>query len=266
MQGRRLRSDHRRDLGHWPGRRGDRAAGGYVAVRDDAGVRRRVSNSRKSTCWTLPTSSPSTSSIARAPQDALRDVRKQYQRNRELFRQAPETLPVYGTMASRFNDDGVTALYQALGGEAAEKGLKLKAGTLPPVTTRQSTAQHAIMPAARVRYLAEIAETVRQVSRVDGSARRALRASGSSCMEPRRCLPPNASWGREGTRRACRRPRHEARSAREKAARHVAADQGGLLGRRIRREDPRQGNPQRADDHVAVGHARAEGRVAAIPG
>jgi len=95
-------------------------------------------------------------------QDALRDVRKQYQRNRELFKQAPDTMPVYGTMASRFNDDGVTALYQALIVKLTEKGLKLKAGTLPPVTTRQSTAQHAIMPAARVRYLAEIADTVRK--------------------------------------------------------------------------------------------------------
>jgi len=95
-------------------------------------------------------------------QDALRDVRKQYQRNRELFKQAPDTMPVYGTMASRFNDDGVTALYQALIVKLTEKGLKLKAGTLPAVTTRESTAQHAIMPAARVRYLAEIADTVRK--------------------------------------------------------------------------------------------------------
>ena len=95
-------------------------------------------------------------------QDALRDVRKQYQRNRELFKQAPDTMPVFGTMASRFNDDGVTSLYQALIAKLTEKGLKLQKGTLAPVTTRQSTAQHAIMPAARVRYLAEIAETVRK--------------------------------------------------------------------------------------------------------
>jgi isobutyryl-CoA mutase len=94
-------------------------------------------------------------------QDALRDVRKQYQRNRELFREPPDTMPVYGTMASRFNDDGVTALYQALAAKLAEHGLKLQPSALPPVTTRQSTAQHATMPAARVRYLAEIAETVR---------------------------------------------------------------------------------------------------------
>ena len=93
--------------------------------------------------------------------DALRDVRKQFQRNREAWKTAPDEMPVFGTMASRFNDDGVTALYQALTKTLAEKGLKLAPGTLPAVTTRQSTAQNTIIPAARVRYLAEIAETVR---------------------------------------------------------------------------------------------------------
>ncbi|HWZ70207.1 MAG TPA: methylmalonyl-CoA mutase family protein [Casimicrobiaceae bacterium] len=93
--------------------------------------------------------------------DALRDVRKQYQRNRELFKQPPEQMPVYGTIASRFNDDGVTALYQALAARLAEQGLKLGAGKLPVVATKHSTRQHAIVPSARVRYLAEIAETVR---------------------------------------------------------------------------------------------------------
>ena len=46
--------------------------------------------------------------------DALRDVAKQVQRNKEAWKQKPEAMPVFGTMASRFNDDGVTALYQAL--------------------------------------------------------------------------------------------------------------------------------------------------------
>jgi isobutyryl-CoA mutase len=94
-------------------------------------------------------------------QDALRDVRKQYQRNRELFRVAPEEMPVYGTIASRFNDDGVTALYQAIARELRTHGLAMDEGTLPGVATRCSTRQHAIVPASRVRYLAEIAETVR---------------------------------------------------------------------------------------------------------
>ena len=95
-------------------------------------------------------------------QDALRDVRKQYQRNRELFKEAPDAMPVFGTMASRFNDDGVTALYQALAAKLADKGLKRSRARCRPVATRQSSAQHAIMPPSRSRYLAEIAETVRK--------------------------------------------------------------------------------------------------------
>ena len=51
----------------------------------------------------------------RGAEDALRDVRKQMQRNRESFAQAPESMPVFGTIAARFNDDGVTALYHAAG-------------------------------------------------------------------------------------------------------------------------------------------------------
>src|SRR5437763_12657922 len=70
-------------------------------------------------------------------------------------------MPVYGTIAARFNDDGVTALYQALARRLAEHGLKLGAGKLQIAATRHSTRQHAIVPSARVRYLAEIAETVR---------------------------------------------------------------------------------------------------------
>ncbi len=94
-------------------------------------------------------------------QDALRDVRKQFQRNREAWTTAPDAMPVFGTMASRFNDDGVTALYQAVTAKLVDHGLELKPGALPTVTTRQSTVQHVIVPAARVRYLAEIADVLR---------------------------------------------------------------------------------------------------------
>ncbi|HET6718151.1 MAG TPA: cobalamin-dependent protein, partial [Rhodocyclaceae bacterium] len=63
--------------------------------------------------------------------DALRDVRKQYQRNREAFATPTEEMPVFGTMAARFNDDGVTALYQALLPKLIASGLKVKPGKLP---------------------------------------------------------------------------------------------------------------------------------------
>jgi len=93
--------------------------------------------------------------------DALRDVSKQVQRNREAFTVMPDRMPVFGTMASRFNDDGVTALYQAMKPRLAELGLALEDGTLPAVATRFSTHQTPIVPAARTRYLAEISDTVR---------------------------------------------------------------------------------------------------------
>src|SRR5450631_4164487 len=93
--------------------------------------------------------------------DALRDVAKQVQRNREAFAKRPDEMPVFGTVASRFNDDGVTALYQAMLPRLAELGLPVVKGTLPPAATRHSTHQVAIVPPARVRYLADIAEAVR---------------------------------------------------------------------------------------------------------
>ena len=98
----------------------------------------------------------------RGAADALRDVAKQVQRNREAFGQPPEAMPVFGTMASRFNDDGVTALYQALLPRLRALGLKVGEGSLPRVATRHSTQQVAIVPAARTRYLAEIATQLRE--------------------------------------------------------------------------------------------------------
>ena len=93
--------------------------------------------------------------------DALRDVAKQVQRNKEAWGTAPDKMPVFGTMAARFNDDGVTALYQALKPRLAGLGLKLSEGALPAVDVRHSTNQTPVVPAARTRYLAEIADTVR---------------------------------------------------------------------------------------------------------
>ncbi len=101
--------------------------------------------------------------------DALRDVAKQVQRNREAWGKRPEEMPVFGTMAARSNDDGVTALYQALLPRLAELGLTLPLGAdggrLPRVSTRHSSQLHAIVPPQRSRYLAEIADTVRAYKR-----------------------------------------------------------------------------------------------------
>ncbi len=95
-------------------------------------------------------------------QDALRDVRKQYQRNNELFTAKAEDLPIYGTIASKFNDDGVTALYQGLVGLFERKGLNHWEGTFfPKEDTKFSTTRTVIIAPDRQRYLAEISEAVR---------------------------------------------------------------------------------------------------------
>ena len=70
-------------------------------------------------------------------------------------------MPVFGTIAARFNDDGVTALYQNLLGQLEVAGLFIERNHLPAVKVRKSSGNSVIVPPERVRYLAEIAETVR---------------------------------------------------------------------------------------------------------
>jgi len=93
--------------------------------------------------------------------DALRDVAKQVQRNQEAWTTPADQMPVFGTMAARFNDDGVTALYQALLPRLQALGLQVEPGSLPRAAVRHSTNQTPVVPAARTRYLAEISDTVR---------------------------------------------------------------------------------------------------------
>ncbi len=97
----------------------------------------------------------------RGAEDALRDVGRQMVRNREAFGKSPADMPVFGTSAATFNDDGVTALYQQLRDLLGDKGMPVEEGVLPRVATRQSTRIATIVPASRVRYLAEISDTVR---------------------------------------------------------------------------------------------------------
>jgi methylmalonyl-CoA mutase len=88
--------------------------------------------------------------------DALRDVRKQVQRNRMLFEVAPEELPIYGTIASQFADPGTNTLYRKLIDTIAERtGADL--GSSFEITGKMSE-KHPIIPGDRVRYLAEICE------------------------------------------------------------------------------------------------------------
>jgi methylmalonyl-CoA mutase len=97
----------------------------------------------------------------RGAADALRDVSRQLIRNRSAFGARPQDMPVFGTSAATFNDNGVTALYQHLAGLLAARGLALAEGVLPAASGRTSTDAASVIPPARTAYLAEIAGTVR---------------------------------------------------------------------------------------------------------
>ena len=92
-------------------------------------------------------------------EDALRNVRKQYRRNRNLFEVEDEQLPVYGTIASQFNDPGTNVLYRAvLDCLNGKKGLGWNSRL--EITERESLKKY-IIPPDRIHYLGEIVHTVR---------------------------------------------------------------------------------------------------------
>ncbi len=93
--------------------------------------------------------------------DALRDVRKQYQRNHKLFDSAPEEMPVYGTIAAKFNDDGVTALYHAILNLINPENKSAWQSAIPCKDIKTSSSKTVVIPAARISYLAEISQTIR---------------------------------------------------------------------------------------------------------
>ncbi|WP_024333936.1 fused isobutyryl-CoA mutase/GTPase IcmF [Desulfotignum balticum] len=95
-------------------------------------------------------------------EDAIRDVRKQVQRNRKAWDKDPKELPVFGTIASKFNDDGLTAFYHALLNLINQKKNKGFTSSIPETGVKESSSKTIIIPGERTRYLAEIADTVRQ--------------------------------------------------------------------------------------------------------
>ena len=109
----------------------------------------------------------------RGGEDALRDVRRQLARNRERPGVAPEDMPVFGTDRRRFNDDGVTALYQYLRDQLRQARAAGRRRPAPACRGARRPGAPAIVPPDRVRYLAEIAETVRGYHR--GHRRRGRR-------------------------------------------------------------------------------------------
>ncbi|PZR15606.1 MAG: methylmalonyl-CoA mutase, partial [Flavobacterium psychrophilum] len=96
--------------------------------------------------------------------DALRDVKKQYQRNHNLWDANPDDLPVFGTIASQFNDPGMNTLYKKIMDRVEEKtGAGLKSTF---EITREMSEKIFVIPPHRTRYLSEIAENNRKYDEV----------------------------------------------------------------------------------------------------
>ncbi|UCZ53051.1 methylmalonyl-CoA mutase family protein [Bacillus shivajii] len=92
-------------------------------------------------------------------EDALREVRKQYQRSHTLFEEQPENMPVYGTIASQFNDPGTNRLFYELItiiNEKCESDWQTNLGKTDELSTKK-----VIIPSEQIHYLREISDTVR---------------------------------------------------------------------------------------------------------
>ncbi|WP_289665997.1 methylmalonyl-CoA mutase family protein [Flavobacterium panacagri] len=91
--------------------------------------------------------------------DALRDVKKQYQRNHSLWDKSPDEMPVFGTIASQFNDPGMNTLYKAIMDKVVEKTDSDLKSTFE--ITKEMSEKIFVIPPGRTRYLSEIAENNR---------------------------------------------------------------------------------------------------------
>jgi methylmalonyl-CoA mutase len=95
--------------------------------------------------------------------DALADVCKQYKRNHNLFQAKNEDLPIFGSIASKFNDAGVNLLFSKLMSVISKKtGVDFGIQNNEVSPTKKADVENTIIPSARTRYLAEIAESIEQ--------------------------------------------------------------------------------------------------------
>ncbi len=97
--------------------------------------------------------------------DALADVRKQYKRNHQLFMAKDDDLPIIGTIASQFNDAGVNELFEKLM-QAIEAKTKVKFGRTEHFIHKDTVSKSLIIPPARVRYLSEIADAIKDYNQL----------------------------------------------------------------------------------------------------
>ncbi len=96
--------------------------------------------------------------------DAIRDVKKQYQRNHNLWDENPDSMPVFGTIASQFNDPGMNTLYKSIMDKIVEKTCSNLKSTFK--ITREMSEKIYVIPPHRTRYLSEIAENNRKYDEI----------------------------------------------------------------------------------------------------
>src|SRR3984957_11974607 len=177
--------------------------------------------------------------------DALRDVSRQLIRNRGAFGARPDEMPVFGTSAATFNDNGVTALYQHLSGLLEPHGLPLTEGALPPATGRVSTDAAAIIPPARAGYLGEIAASVRgyheQTEKQVAAVRRVQRLAdvraellegverSGAPVVPEATSAAGPTSGGEAARNPAEHAEHAVTALLDQAAADVAEDSAALI-------------------------------------
>ena len=171
----------------------------------------------------------------RGAQDALRDVRKQFKRNHDLW-EANENLPVVGTIASQFNDPGTNELYRRMMNTLAEKtGAELHS----TFAAEQGTSEKVfIIPPSRTRYLSEIAESNRAYDRWAENNRSLQAASKPFNLRLKKSTVMQRHSNKPGRSTEARPRRPLAR-----LASGVADHAKTLCRRRVHLSGPKKGNP-----------------------
>ena len=128
----------------------------------------------------------------RGAEDALRDVRKQWKRNHQAFQAADDEIPVFPTIASQFNDPGLTWMFMNLCRLLATKLGSDESRWKPPLSLDNREPRATVLiPGNRVRYLAEIAEQGRSINRsIEQLA--AIAAKAQHCYEALRAVDDEA--------------------------------------------------------------------------
>ena len=220
----------------------------------------------------------------RGAEDARRDVGRQLVRNREAFGASWEDMPVFGTSAATFNDDGVTALYQHLRGLLADDGLTVGEGgcrtptARPPASTPRSSRRSA-RSATSPRSPRPCAATTRRPTHGSTAARnrqhlrtakaaldsaQADAAGSTTCSRPRRrrCRPPTPSCS-TGVARPGSRPTPATRWWCACATRscHIGADPRDA----VRQQDPAVALPRYTEDAELLRFLRRENLPGKFP-